>query len=59
MFGSTFSDHVQEFVSQKKKKFAMSMVCELTYFLGLQVKPIENEIFIKVNFPRTQLRGLA
>ena len=37
----------------------MSIVCELTYFLGLQVKQIENEIFMKVNFPRTQLRGLA
>ena len=31
VFGSTSSNHVQEFVSQMKKEFEMSMVGELTY----------------------------
>ena len=46
VFGSTSSDHVQEFVSQMKREFKMSMVGELTYFLGLQVKQMENDIFV-------------
>ncbi|KAH9779116.1 hypothetical protein KPL71_007601 [Citrus sinensis] len=46
VFGSTSSYHVHEFVSQMKKEFEMSMVGELTYFLGLQVKQMENEIFV-------------
>ena len=45
VFGST-SDHVQEFMNQMKRVFEMSMVGELTYFLGLQVKQMENEIFV-------------
>ncbi|KAH9671430.1 hypothetical protein KPL70_017375 [Citrus sinensis] len=46
VFGSTSSDHVQEFVSQMKREFEMSMVGVLTYFLGLQVKKMENGIFV-------------
>ena len=38
MFGSTSSNHVQEFTSQMKREFEMNMVGELTFFLGLQVK---------------------
>ena len=45
---------VQEFVNQMKQEFEMSMVGELTYFLGLQVKQHENGIFIhKVSIPET------
>ena len=33
VFGSTSSDHMQEFVSQMKNEFEMSMVREFTYFL--------------------------
>ena len=46
VFGFTFSNHVQEFVSQIKREFEMSIVGELTYFLGLQVKQMENEICV-------------
>ena len=46
VFGSTTSDHVEEFFSQMKKEFEMNMVGELTYFLGLQVKQMENGIFV-------------
>ncbi|KAH9780171.1 hypothetical protein KPL71_007985 [Citrus sinensis] len=46
MFGYTSSDYMQEFVSQMKREFEMSMVGELTYFLGLQVKQMENGIFV-------------
>ena len=38
VFGSTSSDHVQEFMSQMKREFEMNMVGELIFFLGLQVK---------------------
>ncbi|KAH9743540.1 hypothetical protein KPL70_003341 [Citrus sinensis] len=38
VFGSTSSYHVHEFVSQMKRKFEISMVGELTYFLGLHME---------------------
>ena len=37
---------MQEFVSEMKREFEMSMVGELTYLLGLQVKQMENGIFV-------------
>lgn len=37
---------VQHFVKQMKSEFEMSLVGELTYFLGLQVKQMEDTIFI-------------
>ena len=38
MFGSSIDALVQEFSEEMKKEFEMSMVEELNYFLGLQVK---------------------
>ena len=38
VFGSTTMTTLDVFVNQMKNKFEMSMVGELTYFLGLQVK---------------------
>ena len=38
MFSSTINDLAQEFLEEMKKEFKMSMVGELNYFLGLQVK---------------------
>ena len=38
MFSSTIDDLAQEFLEKMKKEFEMSMVGELNYFLGLQVK---------------------
>ena len=37
---------VQHFVHQMQSKFEMSLMGELTYFLGLQVKQMEATIFI-------------
>lgn len=38
VFSFTSLMQVQEFVDQMKNEFEMSMVVDLTYFLGLQVK---------------------
>ena len=38
VFGSTSKSMLDVFVNQMKNEFEMSMVGELTYFLGLQVK---------------------
>jgi len=46
VFGSTSQGKVDEFVSQMTKEFEMSMVGELSYFLGLQVKQLKEGIFI-------------
>ena len=45
MFGSTSNNNVQEIVDQMKREFEMTMVGELTYFLGLQVKQPRDGIF--------------
>ena len=46
VFGSTANDKLTEFVEQMKNEFEMSMVDELNYFPGFQVKQSNNEIFI-------------
>ena len=46
VFGSTIDHHAQEFSVELKKEFVMSMVGELNYFLGLQVKQQKDRIFI-------------
>ena len=46
VFGSTSPMKVEEFVDEMKKEFKMSMVGELNYFLGLQVKHMKSGIFI-------------
>ena len=38
VFGATIDDRVIEFSEEMKKEFEMSIVGELTSFLGLQVK---------------------
>ena len=38
VFGATIDDRAIEFSEEMKKEFEMSMVGELTFFLGLQVK---------------------
>ena len=38
VFGSKIDALAQEFSKEMKKEFEMSMVGELNYFLGLQVK---------------------
>ncbi|XP_060966410.1 uncharacterized mitochondrial protein AtMg00810-like [Cannabis sativa] len=46
VFGSTSNSEVHVFVSQMQKEFEMSMVGELTYFLGLQVKQSDEGTFV-------------
>ena len=46
VFGSTSMSTLDVFVNQMKNEFEMSMVGELTYFFGLQVKHMNEGIFI-------------
>ena len=46
VFGSTIDNLAQEFSEEMKKEFEASMVGELNYFLGLQVKQRKDVIFI-------------
>ena len=46
VFGSMVDHLVQNFLEEMKREFEMSMVGELNYFLGLQVKQRKDEIFI-------------
>ncbi|GJZ06076.1 putative ribonuclease H-like domain-containing protein [Tanacetum coccineum] len=46
IFGSTMKKLCTEFENMMHKKFEMSSMGELTFFLGLQVKQKEDEIFI-------------
>src|SRR4030066_1891003 len=46
VFGGMSSKMVELFVKQMQSEFEMSLVGELTYFLGLQIKQMEDTIFI-------------
>ena len=46
VFGATINDRAIEFFEEMKKEFEMSMVGELTFFLGLQVKQKKEGIFV-------------
>ena len=46
VFGATTDTRAIEFSKEMKKEFEMSMVRELTFFLGLQVKQKKEGIFI-------------
>ena len=46
VFGATIDDQAIEFSKEMKKEFEMSMVGELTFFLGLQVKQKKEGIFV-------------
>ena len=46
VFGSTIDHLAHEFLEEMKREFEMSMVVELNYFLGLQVKQRKDRIFI-------------
>ena len=46
VFGATIDDEVIEFSKEMKKEFEMSMVSELTFFLGHQVKQKKEGIFV-------------
>ena len=46
VFRATIDDRAIEFSEEMKKEFEMSMVGELTFFLGLQVKQKKEDIFV-------------
>ncbi|XP_050895226.1 uncharacterized protein LOC127101827 [Lathyrus oleraceus] len=46
VFGGMSHEMVQHFVKQMQSEFEMSLVGELTYFLGLQVKQMEDSVFL-------------
>ncbi|GAA0169912.1 transmembrane signal receptor [Lithospermum erythrorhizon] len=46
IFGGMSEQLVQQFVQQMESEFEMSMVGELNYFLGFQVKQMKDGIFI-------------
>ncbi|CAM8889589.1 unnamed protein product [Rhodiola kirilowii] len=46
VFGSNSHKMVDEFVAQMQSEFKMSMVCEMNYFLGLQVVQSKEGIFL-------------
>jgi hypothetical protein len=46
IFGSTNQDYCDEFDKMMAKEFEMSMIGELSYFLGLQIKKMKNDTFV-------------
>jgi hypothetical protein len=46
IFGSTNQDFCEEFGNMMSREFKMSMIGELSFFFGLQVKQIKDGIFI-------------
>jgi hypothetical protein len=46
IFGSTNQDYCDEFGKMMANEFEMSMIGELSYFLGLQIKQLKNDTFV-------------
>ena len=46
IFGSTNQDFCEEFGKMMASEFEMSMIGELSYFLGLQIKQMKNGTFV-------------
>jgi hypothetical protein len=46
IFGSTNQDFCEEFGKMMANEFEMSMIRELSYFLGLQIKQLKNGTFV-------------
>ena len=46
IFGSTNQDFCEEFSKMMASEFEMSMIRELSYFLGLQIKQMKNGTFV-------------
>jgi hypothetical protein len=46
IFGSTNQDYCDEFRKMMANEFEMSMIRELSYFLGLQIKQLKNGTFV-------------
>ena len=59
VFGATIEDRAIEFSEEMKKEFEISMMGELTFFLGLQVKQKKEGIFVsQEKYAKTLSRSL-
>ena len=59
VFGATIDDQAIEFSEEMEKEFEISMVGELTFFLGLQVKQKKEGIFVsQKKYAKTLSRSL-
>ncbi|XP_050875823.1 uncharacterized mitochondrial protein AtMg00810-like [Lathyrus oleraceus] len=57
VFGGISDEMVQHFVKQMQSEFEMSLVGELTYFFGLQVKQMEDSIFLcQIKYSRSIMK---
>jgi len=57
IFGATLDSQAHDFSEEMKQEFEMSMICELNYFLGLQVKQTSEGIFISQSkYPKSHAR---
>ncbi|GJW68633.1 retrovirus-related pol polyprotein from transposon TNT 1-94 [Tanacetum coccineum] len=60
IFGSTCQDMCDEFAKIMHDEFEMSMMGELNFFLGLQIKQMEDDIFFNQSkYIKGMLRNLA
>jgi isopentenyldiphosphate isomerase len=46
VFGGSSHNHVAKFANEMSREFEMSMMGELQYFLGLQIKQVKDETFV-------------
>ena len=46
IFGSTNQEFCEEFGNMMANEFEMSMIGELSYLLGLQIKQLKNDTFV-------------
>ena len=59
VFWATIDDQAIEFSEEMEKEFEISMVGELTFFLGLQVKQKKEGIFVsQEKYAKTLSRSL-
>jgi hypothetical protein len=57
IFGSTNQDYCEEFGKIMANEFEMSMIGELSYFLGLQIKQLKNGTFVsQVKYIKNMLK---
>ena len=57
IFGSTNQDYCDEFGKMMAKEFEMSMIGELSFFLGLQIKQIKEGTFVsQIKYIKDMLR---
>ena len=58
IFGSTNDSLCKEFSKDMQSEFEMSMMDELNFFLGLQIKQRMESLLVKQNIAKNCLRGL-